>query len=124
MRKEVLDLVRALSGQYGLPARGGNNGGNQAAKPRCPNDLYSLFRSYKPAFGSFINPPVGVGVFEKVRWWEDTREWVGVYTINVNQYNDPRRCWTERFVIARRHGVMTCIKQWNGPGIPWRPHLA
>lgn len=79
-------------------------------RPKCPDWLATRFRNYKPRY-LYQGKPEVVHL-EKVRWWQDTQEWVGVYGSDVYSRSTGAK-WRERFVYANRDGAMVEIRQFG-----------
>lgn len=95
---------------------GGSGGGGGSERP--PGWLVQKYKRFLPSY-SYSNgfQPVDL---EKVRWWPDTLEWVGVYYARTyageSEYG---RRDIERYVWVWRAGRMVQLKQFGVPH-SWR----
>lgn len=100
----------------GTVVSGGRNSNGQA-KP--PGWALNAFRSYQPVYQYSL--PYRVPL-ERVRYWPETGEWVGVYCAHV--YSTPHRKYLpERFIIGFRNGSFPELKAFLAPGVYNRQRL-
>lgn len=91
--------------------------GTKKPEPREPATwIASRFKNFTPRF-KFGRHTREVHL-QRVEWWNDTQEWVGVYFATV-QVVGTRKQWTERYVFAYRNGDMVCFRQF-GTKDGWR----
>lgn len=111
MNKPIILIAKKdKTGEYSVP------GVKQRVRREPATWIAARFQNFRPRFK--YGRSVREAQLQRVDFWDDTQEWVGIYFATVQLVGTGQQ-WTERYVFACRDGDMVCFRQF-GTKTGWR----